>query len=464
MKSEYPFVSIIIVNYNGAHYLPTCLDALRLQTYPQDFFEVFVSDNGSSDGSIELVKNDYPWVRLLDNRHNLGFAAGNNVAIQVARGEFIILLNNDTLPTPSWLENMVRVANQYDRAGIITGHLQLFYDQVKFSFKADAFSPQGDPRSLGVQIFRVDSGAERGIVQYLDGFYGEERNENGERFRWSQTEGVVGIPVPSGEGDWNLHLAIAAQNNSRGEVRFRLFTEDLQVCEIEVIGGDVQYHDIQLPKIVRQSKIPLEQNTGSIIFRNGTTRDRGTYVVNNELFFEEDEGQYGSIEEVFAGCGASMLIKRETLEQIGLFDDDLFMYYEDTDISWRARLCGWRVYYAPDAVVRHIHCGTTKEWSPHFLYLTERNRLAMVFKNGSPRQVLKVWGGYLWRVSLSGWNVVRLLSTSNPIWRVRASELRIHLKVLTKLLVWLPVLFQKRHAIRTSSTVEYHQIESWFFE
>ena len=122
------------------------------------------------------------------------------------------------------------------------------------------------------------------------------------------------------------------------------------------------------------------------------------WCVESEVLYETDCGRYTQVEEVFSGCGASLLLRRATLEQIGVLDDDFFMYYEDTDLCWRAWLGGWKVVYAPQALVPHIHCGTTKEWSPFFFFLTERNRLAMVFKNGSLRQVFRVWGGYLMKV------------------------------------------------------------------
>ena len=77
---ELPFVSVIVLNYNGAHFLPTCLDALRLQTYPAERFEVIVTDNGSTDNSLPLLKRDYPWVRILENGRNLGFSLANNAA------------------------------------------------------------------------------------------------------------------------------------------------------------------------------------------------------------------------------------------------------------------------------------------------------------------------------------------------------------------------------------------------
>ena len=71
---NYPYVSVIIVNYNGAHFLPACLNALKVQSYPKEYFEVIVSDNGSTDNSLELLRQNYPWVRRIENNENLGFS------------------------------------------------------------------------------------------------------------------------------------------------------------------------------------------------------------------------------------------------------------------------------------------------------------------------------------------------------------------------------------------------------
>jgi len=286
MKNEYPFVSIIIVNYNGAHYLPTCLDALRLQTY------------------------------------------GNNVAIQIARGEFIILLNNDTLPTPSWLEYMVKVALSDQQAGMVSGHLVMFYDQLELEIKTDTFSQEDDQKS----------------------------------FRWCKENATLGIPVPHGTKEWSLSIVIAAPRPDNRVVNVEVFNQNALLATWAISGSYPLPYQLMIPSEYRTRAKPLEQNTGSIIFRNGQSRDRGTTVRDSEVFFEDNIGRYSQIEEVFAGNGANLLLTRQMLGDVGIFDDDFFMYYEDTDLSWRTRLRGWKVLYAPDAVVRHIHCGTTKEW------------------------------------------------------------------------------------------------------
>ena len=100
-----PFVSIIIVNYNGEFYLDRCLDSLRATIYPN--FEVLVIDNNSTDQSSDLVKRKYPYVKLIKLNKNLGFAIANNLAAKEAKGDFYIFLNNDTIVTGTWLSELV---------------------------------------------------------------------------------------------------------------------------------------------------------------------------------------------------------------------------------------------------------------------------------------------------------------------------------------------------------------------
>lgn len=100
--------SVVIVNYNGAEFLPACLDSLKFQTFSPDLFETILVDNFSTDGSAQLVRGQYPWVRILPLSRNIGFAEGNNIAIAEARGRVIVLLNTDTIADPFWLEELSR--------------------------------------------------------------------------------------------------------------------------------------------------------------------------------------------------------------------------------------------------------------------------------------------------------------------------------------------------------------------
>lgn len=98
-------VSVIIPVWNGSKYLPACLDAVLAQSYPG--VEVIVVDNASVDGSADLVTSRYPQVRVVRNRENAGFAGGCNAGMQVARGQILVLLNQDTSVCPGWLEALV---------------------------------------------------------------------------------------------------------------------------------------------------------------------------------------------------------------------------------------------------------------------------------------------------------------------------------------------------------------------
>lgn len=89
-------VSIIIVNYNTKDLLKECIDSIYEQT-KEITFEIIVSDNGSSDGSIEMLKNYFPSVIIIENNANLGFGAANNRGLKIAHGKYIFYLNSDTV-------------------------------------------------------------------------------------------------------------------------------------------------------------------------------------------------------------------------------------------------------------------------------------------------------------------------------------------------------------------------------
>jgi len=459
---ELPFVSIIVLNYNGAHFLPTCLDALQAQTYPPECFEVIVTDNGSTDGSIELLKEHYAWVRVLENGRNLGFSTANNAATRIAGGDYIVLLNNDTAPEPMWIEKMVEVAQSDPRIGIVTGHLRLYYDQLELTLETETFSPPDDPRSLGVMVHEVSTGVFRGVVQYLEGFYWREGESSGPTWRWTQARARLGLPVPVGTGDFMVNFQLAAVRPGNQSVPLRVFLQDRLIADWVVPSGGPHAFTLELPATVRAIAKPVEQNTGSILFRNCASRDRGTYVRNDEVFYETDVGQYSQVEEVFAACGASLLMRREMIDEVGLLDDDFFIYYEDTDLSWRAQLYGWKVVFSPEAYVRHIHCGTNTEWSPFFIYLTGRNRLAMVFKNGTWGQVLRVWGEYYLSVLRMAWRALRMWAKRRPDWRQYSPHLNVHARIASRLVLWLPSLLVKRIRIQRGARVPKKRLESWF--
>lgn len=113
--------SVIIVNWNAREHLARCLEALGRQTHAP--LEVLLVDNASSDDSVAFVGAHFPWVRLLAQERNLGFAAGNNLAVSQARGEWVALLNPDAFPEPGWLAAYADAIRAQPACGSFTGRL-----------------------------------------------------------------------------------------------------------------------------------------------------------------------------------------------------------------------------------------------------------------------------------------------------------------------------------------------------
>jgi GT2 family glycosyltransferase len=139
---------VIIPNWNGAHHLPTCLDALRQQTDTD--FETILVDNGSTDGSLELVARDYPEVQALALSSNRGYAGGCNAGLEVACGEILVLLNNDTEVVPTWLEALVDALDRHPKAGMATPKVLLWDDRTRLHTTGDYVRTNGIPDSRGV--------------------------------------------------------------------------------------------------------------------------------------------------------------------------------------------------------------------------------------------------------------------------------------------------------------------------
>ncbi len=127
-----PQVSVVIVNYNGRRYLDELLASLGGQSH-RDFETLFI-DNASQDGSVEHVRERFPWARPLPQKSNLGFSRAGNLGARVSEAEYIALLNTDIRLEPDWLARLVAVAESdrsvaaaaskmmlYDRPGVLNG-------------------------------------------------------------------------------------------------------------------------------------------------------------------------------------------------------------------------------------------------------------------------------------------------------------------------------------------------------
>src|SRR5574341_2011488 len=147
-------ISVIIPNWNGSQFLPTCLNALRQQTFRD--FEIIVVDNGSTDGSRGLLARNYPEVRVIAFEKNRGFASAANEGIRAARGEISALLNNDTEAEAHWLEEIARALEQNPSAAMIACKLRLFDRRNYLHSAGDFYRVDGIPGNRGA--WELDGG------------------------------------------------------------------------------------------------------------------------------------------------------------------------------------------------------------------------------------------------------------------------------------------------------------------
>lgn len=142
-----PVISVIIVNLNGEQYLRDCLGSLASQTFRD--FEVIVVDNGSTDSSIELIKEAFPWVRVIGLADNTGFAKGNNTGFAVSSSRYIVTLNNDTIADSGWLKALYEAAESDPSAGMVASKIFLGREGKELDSAGMLIYPDGMSRQRG---------------------------------------------------------------------------------------------------------------------------------------------------------------------------------------------------------------------------------------------------------------------------------------------------------------------------
>lgn len=243
-------LSIIIVNYNVQHFLEQCIHAVLQATKNIDT-EIFVVDNNSVDGSVNMMQDKFPTIHLIENKKNTGFSFANNQAIKIAKGEYILLLNPDTVVEEDTFEKVLSFMDSHPDAG-----------------------------GLGVKM--------------LDGkgiFLPESKR---------------GLPTPS-------------------------------VAFFKMFG---------LSSLFPKSKTFGKYHLG--------------YLDENKT------------NEVDVLAGAFMLLRKETLDKIGLLDETFFMYGEDIDLSYRITLGGYKNYYFPETRIIHYKGESTKKSSVNYVFVFYR--------------------------------------------------------------------------------------------
>jgi N-acetylglucosaminyl-diphospho-decaprenol L-rhamnosyltransferase len=332
-----PFVSVLVLNWNGASLLPTCLAALAGTDYPAEQWETVLVDNASTDDSVQWAAREYPGLRVVRNPGNWGFARGYNGTMAAAPGPYVALLNSDTGVHSGWLRALVTAAERDSTVGAATAKL----------------------------IYPSES-ANAGRIQ----------------------------------------------------------------------------------------------NAGGLLLADGSGRDRGTILLGGRWVQEEDTGQYQRAEEVFFFCGAAALLRKAALDDVGLFDERYFMYYEDMDLSWRLRLRNWKVLYVPEAVVEHAHAASSGEWSPFFVYHVDRNRPLMLMKLAPLGLGLGVIGRYAAEAALNCARVAYWALTRRQR-GPHAARARLQARVLAGWLRDIPGVLADRARIQARRLAPDSDIQRW---
>ena len=154
--------SVLIPTWNGKDLLRPCLESLARQTRKD--FEVVVADNGSTDGTRDLLAREFGWVRVVALDRNYGFARGVHAAYEAAAGDLIVLLNNDTEAAPTWLEELVSAADDHPDAGYFASKIFLHRDRTRLHSAGDYYGCDGVPGNRGIWESDGPAFSQRGWV------------------------------------------------------------------------------------------------------------------------------------------------------------------------------------------------------------------------------------------------------------------------------------------------------------
>ena len=221
--------------------------------------------------------------------------------------------------------------------------------------------------SLAAQTFRdlevivVDNASTDGSVEHIESNFSWVRlviNKENLGFAGGTNSG---IRAAKGE------LILTFNNDARADSRL---LEHLQKPMFDPNMADLKVGVCAAKMLLADGRI---NSTGICLSRSGAAWDRG--------MFEPDLGQYEAQEEVFGACAGAALYRKEMLDEIGLFDEDFFLYMEDVDLAFRGRLAGWKCVYVPEAKVYHHHGGTAGFGSDLSVYYGNRNMIWYAIKD-----------------------------------------------------------------------------------
>lgn len=376
-------VGVVVLNHDGGSLTLDCLRSVLASEWPAEQLRVVLVDNASRDqsapdGVVATVRRELPTVDVIESPTNTGYAGGMNLGIRALladpeRVDAIALLNNDATVTPGWLGPLAAALDADPGIGAACPKILFAGRFVELALDVTTTTRgRGDARELGVRIdgARVDDEDVWARAQLVDGFWGRELDRD------------PGAPPGAPTGEWTaahatLRVPVAPTYDGHADLELRLRSESPATLRV-VSGGvattldvttDGTWHRVAMAG----DAIDVVNNVGTEVRDDGYGADRG--------YLQPDDGRFDEPVPVFAWCGAAVLLRREYLEDVGLLDERLFLYYEDLELAWRGREHGWRYRLEPASVVRHVHAASSGEGSALKDHYDERNRLLVLTRH-----------------------------------------------------------------------------------
>lgn len=389
MRPKKPLVAIIIINYNGKYFLDECLGSVMKINFPKNNYEIIVVDNNSRDTSVEYIRINYPQIKIIESEENLGFAGGCNLGVANAKGKYIVFLNTDTKVEEGWLLSLVKRIKSDNHIAAVNSKILSYFPFFEISVKSDVYMRSEFTNSINFQpvgillenIFLNNKSLQH-LIRYEKGFYDKEKGSI--PARWTKGDALVMLPCNPKHENINFTLTIRSEKSS-SNLRTKILIKlgDKILIEDNLKSYEIKQYEVNLKTSeIKKYFIYAVQNSGVVVFKNGYGRDRGAVVkADRTCIYEVDNDYYNKTCDIISFCGASVLMRKDLFEKNGGFDQSFFMYYEDVDLSLKFKRSNWKIIYEPLSIIYHIHAGSSEEWSPLFIYNTEKNRLAILLKH-----------------------------------------------------------------------------------
>lgn len=339
-----PLISVLIVSFNSGRDLEALLPTIACQSYQK--IEIVLVENGEEDTEPLLAKHfaHYHYVRT----DNVGFAEANNMALDLASGELIALINPDTRLERDMIQNLLDSLRFDNEAAVAVPKIYFFERFVRLTIRANA-------------PFWVARGELLEGLDYRKLFV-----------RWGSDEGLR--IVSDSQGKMDIDLPFTGVRTT--QLTLRALQGRLTECMVQIgFSGEVGMAfdntdeftlTLTFDETNCSSARHIVNNAGSDVDPAGGPYDRG--------FGQFDDGAFYSKTYVNALCGCAALIRRSAIIDRKLFISAFFAYYEDSELSHWLRSRDYRILYQPAAVIYHRHSESMSESSPLWRVLVGRSR------------------------------------------------------------------------------------------